>query len=454
VKDIAFSFEDAMIPQQSIFETAEKLRPEIRNMANAISEGYETDMASLYLPHDRLMLDKIRQVVGENLKLKPVYLIVAGIGGSNLGTIAVQEAVLGKLYNELTTSTKVLYADTVDSDSICNIIKLVEPVFEKGGNIILNVASKSGATTETIANAEVFIDLLRRHRKDYKNCISVASDENSELWNVAVSEGFNVLEIPKKVGGRYSVFSPVSLFPLGLLRINIERLLDGARSMKKVCIDTNTENNPAATSAIIQYLHYRSGKNISALFLFANDLESLGKWCRQLMAESLGKEFNNEGKIVNMGITPVVSIGSTDLHSMAQLYLGGPYDKFTTFISVEKINSQINVPRLKGYSKLVHGIQGKSLEGIMSAIVEGTKAAFRKGRRPFLEVKLPSKSEYFIGQFLQFKMMETIYLGYLLNVNPFDQPNVESYKEETRKILQKNDMEYGRKFLEPNPENN
>ena len=437
MKDIEFSFEHAMIPQQRILETAERLRPTIRNMANAISEGYEGDLASLYLPDDRLMLGKVRQAIGKNLQLKPVYLVVVGIGGSNLGTIAVQEAVLGKLYNQLTASTKVLYADTVDSDSINNIITLIKPVLEKGGNIILNVISKSGATTETIANAEVLIDLIRRHKKDYKNCITVTSDKDSELWNIAVKEGFNVLEIPKKVGGRYSVFSPAGLFPLGLLGIDIERLLEGATHMREVCIDTNIEKNPAAISAAIQYLHYESGKNISDLFLFANDLESLGKWCRQLMAESLGKEFNKKGEKVNIGITPDISIGSIDLHSMAQIYLGGPYDKFTIFLTVENSNSHINVPTLKEYSELVYGVQGQSLESIMSAIVEGTKAAFRKGKRPFMEVKLPCKSEYSIGQFLQFKMIETIYLGYLLDVNPFDQPNVESYKQETRKILQK-----------------
>jgi glucose-6-phosphate isomerase len=442
VKDTEFSFGSAMISQQRILETSERLRPEIRNVAKSISEGYEGDLASLYLPDDRHMLAKVRQAIGENLQLKPVYLVVVGIGGSNLGTIAVQEAILGKLYNQLTASTKVLYADTVDSDSINDIITLVKPILERGGNIVLNVISKSGTTTETIANAEVLIDLLRRHKKDYKNCITVTSDKDSELWDIAVREGFNVVEIPRKVGGRYSVFSPAGLFPLGLLGINIERLLDGARSMRDTCINMNVEKNPAAISAALQYLHYMSGKNISDLFLFANALESLGKWCRQLMAESLGKEFNKKGETVNIGITPVISMGSTDLHSMAQLYLGGPNDKFTMFLSVENSNSQVKLPNLREYSKLVNGIQGKSLESIMSAIMEGTKAAFRKGKRPFMEVKLPCKSEYYIGQFLQFKMIETIYLGFLLGVNPFDQPNVESYKEETRKILQKNDTNY------------
>ena len=234
---------------------------------------------------------------------------------------------------------------------------------------------------------------------------------------------------------RYSVFSPVGLFPLGLLGINIEHLLDGARSMRNTCIDIDIQNNPAAIGAAVQYQHYKSGKNITDLFLFSNDLESVGKWHRQLMAESLGKEFNKKGERVNIGITPTVSIGSTDLHSMAQLYLGGPHDKFTTFVRVENSTSHINVPRLEGYSELVSGIQEKSLKDIMDAILEGTKSAFRKDGRPFVEITLPDKSEHSIGQFLQFKMIETIYLAYLLDVNPFDQPNVESYKSETRKIL-------------------
>jgi glucose-6-phosphate isomerase len=435
VKDIEFSFKDAMIPQQRIFETAERLRPEIRNMTNAISEGYESDLASLCLPQDRLMLGKVKEVIGENLYLKPVYLVVVGIGGSNLGTIAVQEAVLGKLYNQLTASTKVLYADTVDSDNINDIITLVNPVLERGANVVLNVISKSGTTTETIANAEVLIDLLRRHKKDYEKCITVTSDKDSELWNIAVREGLNVLEIPKKVGGRYSVFSPVGLFPLGLLGIDIERLLDGARAMRDTCFNVNVEENPAAICATLQYLNFKSGRNICDLFLFANDLESLGKWYRQLMAESIGKEFNKKEERVNIGLTPTVSIGSTDLHSMAQLYLGGPYDKFTTFVRIKKSRSCLKVPSVEGYSELVSEIKGKSLMDIMDATLEGTKAAFRSGKRPFIEITLPDKSEHAVGQLLQLKMMETLFLGKLLNVNPFDQPNVESYKRETRKIL-------------------
>jgi glucose-6-phosphate isomerase len=361
--------------------------------------------------------------------------LVVGIGGSNLGTIAVQEAVLGKLYNQLNPAIKVLYADTVDTDYINSIIRIIEPALKGGNNIIINCISKSGTTTETAVNFEVLLDVLRKYKRDFEDCVVVTSDKDSELWNLGVEKGFDKLEIPEKVGGRYSVLSAVGLFPLGLLGLDLEELLDGAKSMRDLCISENIEENPAAKSASIQFQHHRRGINIFDLFLFSNDLESLGKWNRQLVAESLGKEYNKKGEKVNNGLTPTVSVGSTDLHSIAQLYLGGPYDKFTMFVSVQNDNSSLNVPKLQDYAEIVAGIRGKSLKTVMDAILEGTKMAFIERKRPFTEIILPDKSEYSMGQFLQFKMIETIYLGYLLDVNPFGQPSVESYKKETRRIL-------------------
>lgn len=435
MESITFSYADCLIQEEKILEAAEKITPEIENMRNAVSKGYDDERASINLPDDKNLVRTIKETVKEKHRLKPEYLIVVGTGGSNLGIIAVQEAILGRLYNQLNPTTKVLYADTVDTDYINNIISVVEPTLKKGGNVIVNGISKSGTTTETIANFELMLNLLRKYKKKYEDFVVVTSDKESKLWALAVQKGFDVLEIPEKVVGRYSVLSAVGLFPLGLLGIDLEQLLAGAKVARDVCIRKNIEDNPAAKSAAIQYLHYLSGKNIFDLFLFSNDLESLGKWYRQLMAESLGKKFDIEGKRVNVGITPTVSIGSTDLHSMAQLYLGGPYDKFTTFVSVKKDKSTLTVPKLEGYTELVSGIQGKTFKTIMDAIFEGTKKAFRNDKRPFVEITLPDKSEHSIGQFLQFKMIETIYLGCLLNVNPFNQPSVESYKRETRRIL-------------------
>lgn len=194
------------------------------------------------------------------------------------------------------------------------------------------------------------------------------------------------------------------------------------------------KSNIAAQSAIAIAESYRRGLNIHDTFLFSNDLESLGKWYRQLTGESIGKENDLVGQTVNIGITPTTSIGSTDLHSVAQLYLGGPRDKLTTFVSVAQ-TSDLSLPDSKQYEPLVAKIQGRRLHDIMSAIQEGTMRAYVQAERPFISLELPDLSAGSIGQFLQFKMIEMMLLGRLLNVNPFDQPAVEKYKVETRKIL-------------------
>jgi glucose-6-phosphate isomerase len=436
MSEIAFHSQSSLIPEEKTHLLQPRILEEINRMKDAQNKGYDDDRASLHLLEDTESLKKIKSLINEKRKNTPKYLVVVGIGGSNLGTVAIQEAVLGRLYNHTNPRTKILYADTVDTDSLHTIKTLIEPVLREGGNVLIDGVSKSGSTTETIANFEVLLETIKRYKKDYQESIIVTTDKDSKFWTLAESQGFSSLEIPLKVGGRYSVFSAVGLFPLGILGIDIDDLLNGATTMMKRCLSSTFETNPAALSAALIYNHYRSGKNIHDLFLFDPDLESLGKWYRQLMGESIGKEFNQKNERVYNGITPTVSIGSTDLHSMAQLYLGGPFDKFTTFIRVDHSRFSEPVPNLSEYDLLVKGIQGRTLQDIMQAILNGVQTAFQKGNRPFVEVILPDKSAHSIGQFMQFKMAEMMFLGALCGVNPFNQPNVEAYKKETRSILE------------------
>ncbi|MFC1686060.1 hypothetical protein ACFLZZ_03505 [Nanoarchaeota archaeon] len=394
MKPINFSYKaTALLSDRELKNTSKRLIPEIK------TAYYDF----LRLPSDKVTLKEVKAVIKAKSKLNPSYLIVIGIGGSNLGTIAVQEAVLGKLYNQLNPKIKVLYADTVDSDTVDSIKKIV-----KGKKVLLNIVSKSGTTTETSENFKALLSLVKNPKQ-----VIATTDRGSELWKLAKQKGYTPLEIPKYVGGRYSVFSLVGLFPLGMLGINLDKLLKGAEDMNKKCFSENLTANPAALGASILYLNHKKGKNIHDTFLFSNDLESAGKWYRQLLAESIGKKKDT-------GITPTVSIGSTDLHSIAQLYLAGPKDKFTTFVSLEKTNHPMN-----------------KLDKIMKAILKGTKIAFKKRDLPFSELTLPDKTEYALGQFLQLKMVETVYLSRLLKVNPFNQPDVEAYKKETKRILSK-----------------
>lgn len=426
---IKFSWKDSLVKETEIKKLEKKLQVEIKNMQEVELKEYNDIRSSVNLPEDLASLKHVKGIVGGCLRLNPDYLVVVGIGGSNLGTMAVQEAVLGKLYNELNSDLKVFYLDTTDSDSLGDVLRILEPALKKGKKVIVNGISKSGSTIETIANFEIVVSLLRKYIKDYEKYVVVTTDKFSPFWDLALDKAFNILEIPKKVGGRYSVFSPVGLFPLGMLGVNLERLLRGARDMKKICLKKDLRKNLAALSAAIQFANYKKGKKISNMFLFSNDLESIGKWERQLMGESLGKK----GK----GIMPIISIGSTDLHSMAQFYLGGSNNIFTNFVSIKTNNTKLKVPTLNEYDELVGSIQSDNLSDIMDAILLGVKASYRKGKRPFIDIELPNKKAFTIGALLQFKMMEMMYLGYLLNVNPFNQPDVEKYKKETRRILER-----------------
>lgn len=433
---IQFSAKSSLVSAKDLKKLAPKCDKKTTVMIKALQKKYEDDHASIYLPDDQESLEQIKEVVKEKSKLKPAAIVVIGIGGSNLGTIAVQEAVFGKLYNQLTTDTKIFYADTVDSDSINDIKLIIEPMLKKGKRVILNAVSKSGGTTENIANFEVLLNVVKKYDEKYKDAIVITTNKGSNFEKLAQKNKFTTLEIPALVGGRYSVLSAVGLFPLGIIGINIDELINGAKVIQELTLSSDAMNNPATISAMCLYQSQKNKINIHDHFLFSNDLESFGKWYRQLMGESIGKEFNLKKKRVFAGMTPTVSVGSTDLHSMAQLYLGGPYDKITTFISIAP-RVDLNVPKIKEYDKLVPKIQGRSLTELMDAILLGVKTAFKKGKRPYLEIELTDKSEYSIGMLLQLKMFEIIYLADLLGINPFNQPNVEAYKIETKKILNK-----------------
>ncbi len=432
MKGVGFSFKHAGISAKEIHAAAPILSTAIFQLNSIKDKGYDGCATSINLPADKAMHLKVKKLAKKYKKA--AVIVVVGIGGSNLGTMAVYDAVKGK-YANFYEKKMVLFADTVDPDSIERFSNAVKENAKSKYKVLLCFVTKSGGTTETVANFEILYSTLKKYQKGADWVVAI-TDKGSKLWELAHHKGWDCLEIPKYVGGRYSVFSPVGLFPLAVAGVNIDALLKGAKDMRNKCLNIDITKNPAALSAIALASHYRHhNKNIHDTFLFSNDLENIGKWYRQLMGESIGKEHDLNGRKVNRGITPTVSIGSTDLHSMAQLYLGGPHDKVTTFITLDSFNKKMNMPVMKEYDALASSIQGKSMAGIMKAIEQGIKTAFAKGNRPFMSVVLPDKSEESIGQLLQMKMMEMMLLGRLLNVDPFDQPNVEEYKIVTKKIL-------------------
>lgn len=430
-----FSYHNTcLVDDQNILELLERLQPEIARIRAATNLKYETPYASINLPADTQMFDEVERIVQAKKGLRPAALVVIGIGGSNLGTKAVHEALRGT-HHTMLDPLKVYYADTVDADYCMSLVACIEDFLQAGQVVILNIISKSGSTTETVANAQMFIDLIRCYHADYQQHIVVTTDYQSPLWELASKEGFTTLSIPAQVGGRYSVFSPVGLFPLGLIGINIRELVAGAQSVITQCTDDSIQNYAAVRAGVLYALYHARTISIHDFFIFAVHLQSVGAWYRQLMGESIGKADDIHGNRVERGIIPTVSIGSIDLHSVAQLYLGGPRIIMTTFLTVAQQESSLTVIPSATWRPLAPAIQGKTLGEIMQAIVAGTKAAYAQEARPFMEIELEQINEQSIGALLQMHMLEMMYLGYLLEVNPFDQPQVELYKKETRKIL-------------------
>lgn len=395
--------------------------------------------SSVNLPVDKDYRDALLQKIKEKKNPELKHVMVVGIGGSNLGTMALYRALRGRLDVFLhEKDPKIIFVDTVSPPMVNQVIEFLSHGINTPEEILINVISKSGETTETIANFEVIYDVLKKRFGDKINSRLVfTTDKGSKLWNIAEQKGLDLIEIPEKVGGRYSVLSSVGLFPLGLANFNIEEFWNGAAEMVKRCTDRDVYKNPALVSAIIGYVQYTRGLNIYNSFYFNPELKSLGRWYSQLTAESIAKEYNLNNEKVNIGITPLISIGSTDLHSTATLFLSGPKNKFTQFVHASQKEGSPVIPAESFLPDLVPDLKGKSMADVMGAIYYGVKIAYLKNGLPYSELIMHEVSEDSLGQYLQLKMFETMYLARLLGVNAFDQPKVEDYKRETRELLKK-----------------
>jgi len=385
--------------------------------------------ASLLLPRDKKTQTEVAKLVSHfNIKrLKKV--VVIGIGGSNLGAQAVYEAMKPHTTKPL---ADLLFLDTVSPAKLKEVENQLRSC-TSSEQFVLVAISKSGSTTETMVNLEVLLHGLQKKFKDVHKRLVVISDLGSKFWNAAKDKKIHTLAIPASVGGRFSVFSAVGLFPLALVGIDVYALVRGAKQSLEENLGSGP-NQTALVSAALLYRHAQEKRIIHNSFFFAPELESLGKWYRQLMGESLGKEKDASGKKVNTGITPIVSIGSTDLHSMAQLYMGGPDDKFTSFVTIDKV-PDVSVPPKLMFTGMVDHIERKGVHEVMEAIAQGVKAAYTKTKRPFMTFAFETSSERELGYYMQTRMLEIMYVAHLLKINAFDQPNVEGYKVETKRRL-------------------
>lgn len=403
------------------------LTPYIETCKQVVEKNnYASPEASLCLPSDKTTLEVVEQMVKKKKTSNLKYIIVIGIGGSNLGTKAIYDALCGSL-DQLTPSKypKMLFLDSVDPKVNAAFLTFIDTHVKEEDEFMISIISKSGTNTEPLINAEILLGHIKNRFPHWQDrCITI-TNEGSPLAKESNRLTIDVLTMPKMVGGRYSVFSAVGLFPLMMAGISTSSLLKGAQEMRDLCLLSDSSENYAQSSSIFQYDYLKKGRAIHNSFFFHPELESLGKWYRQLMGESIGKD--------NKGITPIVSVGSVDHHSMVQLYWGGPTDKTTEIIYSQK-SSECFIPQEPLFPSLTT-TNGKSTSEIMSAIRKGTAIAYEKQGEPYFETIFEEINEYELGAYMQYKMMEIMYLANLMQINAFDQPQVELYKTETKKIL-------------------
>jgi glucose-6-phosphate isomerase len=357
-------------------------------------------------------------------------LVVLGIGGSALGTIALKSALCHPLHNMLDSTgrggrPRLFVLDNIDPDLISAVAGFLEP--EK---TLFNVVTKSGGTAETMSQLAIFHEMLQQRLGDdvQDNIIATTSADGGDLRKMADDFGWRTLPIPGNVGGRFSVLTTVGLFPAAMLGIDIRQLLSGAAFMDRRSDAKAIDANPPLAYAVLQYCLYRKGAPISVVMPYSSALYDVADWYRQIWAESLGKKHNLAGEIVNTGPTPIKALGATDQHSQIQLYAEGPADKSITFVEIGQFAKSVNIPETLTQYASTASLAGHSLNELIAAEKKGTEVALSEAGRPNGTVIMPEISEFTLGQLFYFFEMATAISGALYGIDAFDQPGVEAGK--------------------------
>lgn len=355
--------------------------------------------------------------------------VVIGIGGSYLGARAVLSALADRV-----SGPEILFAGT----HLCSagLRRMLDAIGDR--DLRLCVISKSGTTLEPAVSFRLFRDLLeaRYGRDNARRRITAVTDASrGALRAMAESEGYDTFVIPDDVGGRFSVLTPVGLWPLAVAGLDVRALLEGAGDMAVVCENTVVDANPAALYAAYRNALYNAGYTTEVLSTFHSDLGYVQEWWKQLYGESEGKG----GK----GIFPASCRFTTDLHSLGQYLQDGRRDLFETFLVVERGVPELVVPADPGYDGVDRNrdglgyLVGTSLDEINRKAFEGTRAAHIAGGVPVLSLEMRELNEWSLGGLLFFFEKAVAISGRMLGVNPFDQPGVEAYKREMFRLLGK-----------------
>lgn len=385
----------------------------------------------LPINYDKEEFKRIK-LTAEKIQRDSDVLLVIGIGGSYLGARACIDALSHTFYNNISKDkreTPEIYyiGNNISSNYLTDLMDVIE-----GKDISINIISKSGTTTEPAIAFRIFKEYMEnKYGKEVaKTRIYATTDKaRGALKQLSDNEGYETFVIPDDVGGRYSVFTAVGLLPIATAGIDINKLMEGAFSAMGEYSHSDLNMNVCYKYAALRNILYSKGKDIEILVNYEPKLQYLGEWWKQLYGESEGKD----GK----GIYPGSANFTTDLHSIGQIIQDGRRNLFETTINIGKPKHDIVMKSNEEDLDGLNFLEGKTLDYINKKAFEGTLLAHVKGNVPNIVINIPELNEFYLGKLIYFFEKACAISGYLLGVNPFDQPGVEEYKKNMFRLLGK-----------------
>lgn len=395
----------------------------------------------LPVDYDKEEFSRIEKAA-EKIKKDSDVLIVIGIGGSYLGARAAIEFLRHGFYNSLPKEkrgTPEIYyvGNSISSTYLQGVIDVIGD-----RDFSVNVISKSGTTTEPAIAFRIFKKMLEDkygQEEAAKRIYATTDKARGALKDLATKEGYESFVVPDDVGGRFSVLTAVGLLPIAVSGADIKALMDGAASGRELALNEKFEDNEAMKYAAIRNILLRKGKSVEVLANYEPALHYIGEWWKQLYGESEGKD--------QKGIFPVAVDFTTDLHSMGQFIQDGARIMFETVMNVEEARETITIEKEAEDLDGLNYLAGKTMDFVNKSAMNGTILAHTDGSVPNLMIKIPKMDEFHLGQLFYFFEFACGVSGYILGVNPFNQPGVESYKRNMFALLGKPGYEEEREAL-------
>lgn len=414
----------------------ESIKPAVLDAAKRLKEktGDGKDFLGwidLPVNYDKEEFARIKKAA-EKIRNDSDILFVIGIGGSYLGARAAIDFVKHSFYNDLPKEKRkapqIYYVG--NSMSGAYIEELIDLIGDKDFSV--NVISKSGTTTEAAVAFRVFRELTeKKYGKEgaAKRIYSTTDKARGALKTLSDEEGYECFVIPDDVGGRFSVLTAVGLLPIAASGADIDKLMEGAAHLREICLNNDFSENPALRYAAIRNILYRKGKSVEILANYEPSLHFISEWWKQLYGESEGKD--------QKGIFPASVDLTTDLHSMGQFIQDGSRLMYETVLVVEKPRRDFTLKSAENDIDGLNYLSGKTMDYVNKCAMKGTIAAHVDGNVPTLIIEIPEQTEYHLGELFYFFEFAVGVSGYMLGINPFDQPGVEFYKANMFRLLGK-----------------